>query len=140
VAYDLCGGLGAPDVVAWTSSPWTEHYWRAHPDVIDVVSIRATADDGRRGFDLQFWLRPMPDNDHAATVMERPARTTKRPPREPDFEISGAGELHPAFPDWPADVEHTELFIEAEGDEAFPRGWWVLWVWLSSAVPGAQWH
>jgi hypothetical protein len=130
VAYDLHREPRAPDVVAWTASPGIEGYWRAHPDVIDVVSIPGAADDGRPGFDLRFWLRPMPDNDDAPTELKWPTRT-KRPSRAHDFELSGGGELHPVFPGGPPDLEHTELFIGPEGDEAFPRGWWMMRVWVS---------
>jgi hypothetical protein len=123
VAYDLSEPKGA-DIVGWSASPETA-WWRSHPDVIDVLSIPRTGADGEPRFEVHFWLRPAPE-EGAEPTWER----TPRPDREPDLDLFVGDQLHPTFAGrWPP-AEHVEVFVEADGEEYFPCGWWAAHIWL----------
>lgn len=118
------GQVRAPDITAWVRSADTT-YWDAHPDVCGIVCT-AWPDEGGEKYRLNLWLMPAPGE--ASNPVEP---MTRRPARNPDFEIFGEGEPHPTFIDRLPASEHLEVFCEQSWDEAYPDGWWVARIWVS---------
>lgn len=111
-----------PDIFA-TALPHDTSYWARHPDV-DYVEVDLPHErECVARVTLRIWLKRFP---HAEVVGLPPQRVFPHdwPPRPPDIDAAGDGDLHPNFWERCPDIEHAVL-VEDDAD-----GWWGVRLWL----------
>jgi hypothetical protein len=106
-------------------------HWQEHPEVLSIELVEVEDDDpADPSIGVAFWLRP---GGPAIVEVDVADISNLQPSRPPDIELSGEGVTNDNFWLRAPNLEYM-MVAQEPPDETMPEGWWMVQLWLKTAV------